>query len=268
MLLIDMEKELSNSGKMEKSRYVATNIPFQNLATRTTTRCSFLRTTKLVTRAANWKSMMEITKMTSQPAKTHAPRPLLLVLCLAALVLSAGGQSPSVSPWPNNTAAGDPNINRTELDNFYKYMDSHPDVARELRNDPNLINNPNWLAQHPSTQQFLANHPGVSTQLRDDPGRFVNREERFQRDGDYVTRRQAASADNYLDQHPEIAQQLRQNPKLIDNPNYLAAHPSLQNYLQNHPEVRQDWKQHPYAFEKREKQYEKHEYKTPSSRYR
>ncbi len=206
--------------------------------------------------------------MTSHSAKTHAPRLLFITLCLAAgLVASAPAQSPTAAPWPSPTA-GDRDINRTELNNFDRYLDDHPEVARDLKNNPNLINNPNWLAQHPSTKQFLNNHPGVREEATENPTQFMNRENRFEHNGGDVSRGEAANADHYLDKHPEVASQLRQNPKLIDNPNYLAAHPSLQSYLQNHPEVRQDWKQHPYAFEKREKQYEKHEYKKPASQYR
>lgn len=210
--------------------------------------------------------------MTSQPCRTIVERLALSTLLTVALVATAAAQSPTAgqSPVidqlaPSVTAAGDHDITHRELNNFDRYLDDHPQISRELRNNPNLINDPNWLAQHPSTQQFLKNHPGVNEEIRENPTQYMNRENSFERNGGDVSRREAASADRYLDQHPEVAQQLQRNPKLIDNPNYLAKHPALQNYLQNHPEVRQDWKQHPYAFEKRERQYEKHEYRRPTS---
>ena len=203
--------------------------------------------------------------MTPHRLITRAERVLLLtVLLVAVLAVSAAAQSPTVAPWPSPTA-GDRDINRTELNNFDRYLDDHPEIARDLRNNPNLINNPNWLAQHPSTQEFLRNHPGVNEEIRENPTQFMSRENRFERNGGDISRREAANADNYLDQHPEIAHQLQRDPRLIDNPNYLAKHPSLQSYLQNHPEVRQDWKQHPYAFEKRQRQYEHNEYRKPAS---
>jgi hypothetical protein len=207
--------------------------------------------------------------MTPHPKIAFLQRAVLLTLLIAAgLTLFGVAQSPTAAPWPSATAAGDRDINRTELNNFDRYLDDHPEVARELRNNPNLINNPNWLAQHPSTQEFLRNHPGVNEEIRENPTQFVNRENRFERNGGDVSRGEAASADKYLDQHPEIARQLQRDPRLIDNPNYLAKHPSLQNYLQNHPEVKEDWKQHPYAFEKRERQYEHNEYRRPKSQFR
>ena len=206
--------------------------------------------------------------MTPQPRSMHPRRSMLIALLfLAGVMTSAAAQSPAVGPWPSSTT-WDNDINRTELNNFDRYLDDHPEVARELRNKPSLIDNPNWLAQHPSTQQFLNNHPGVRQQLAQNPNRFVNREERYERDGGDISRREAANADNYLDRHPEIAHQLQRDPRLIDNPNYVANHPSLQNYLQDHPEVRHDWKQHPYAFEKRQRQYEHHEYRKPASTQR
>ena len=127
--------------------------------------------------------------MTPQPPGTHLPRLIFLALFLAALATSAVAQSPTIAPWPNR--------------------------------------------------------------------------------GDYgITRREAANADNYLDRHPRIARQLQRDPRLIDNPHYVADHPSLQGYLRNHPEVREDWKERPYAFEKRERQYERHEYRKPYSTFR
>ena len=206
--------------------------------------------------------------MTPHPKIAYLQSAALLALLLAGLTLSAVAQSPTGAPWPGPTAAGDRDINRTELNNFDRYLDDHPEVSRELRNNPNLINNPNWLAQHPSTQEFLRNHPGVNEELRENPNYFVKREERFERNGGDVSRREAANADHYLDQHPEVARELQRDPRLIDNPNYLAKHPSLQAYLHNHPEVKEDWKQHPYAFEKRQRQYEHNEYRKPKSQFR
>jgi hypothetical protein len=59
----------------------------------------------------------------------------------------------------------------------------------------------------------------------------------------------AARFDNgYLDHHPDVAQQLVANPRLANDPQYLARHPELQSYLANHPQVRTDLAQHPERF--------------------
>ena len=52
----------------------------------------------------------------------------------------------------------------------------------------------------------------------------------------------------YLDEHPEVAEQLGHDPRLVDNPRFLANHPGLDEYFKNHPEVRSDLQNHPDRF--------------------
>src|SRR5262249_6380059 len=52
----------------------------------------------------------------------------------------------------------------------------------------------------------------------------------------------------YLDGHPEVSRQLARDPRLADNPQYLATHPGLDAYLSKHPEVRQELQTHPDRF--------------------
>ncbi|HEV2171547.1 MAG TPA: hypothetical protein VGR40_11395, partial [Candidatus Binatus sp.] len=69
----------------------------------------------------------------------------------------------------------------------------------------------------------------------------------------------AASADtSYFDSHPEEAKRLRNDPSLIDNPQFMNAHPDLREYLHSHPNVRHDFKKHPYRFMHRSEVYNKH----------
>jgi hypothetical protein len=46
----------------------------------------------------------------------------------------------------------------------------------------------------------------------------------------------------------EVEQELEKNPKLVDDPNYLAQHPGLAQYIKNHPEAKQEIEQDPRAF--------------------
>jgi len=46
----------------------------------------------------------------------------------------------------------------------------------------------------------------------------------------------------------EVEQELEKNPKLIDDPNYLAQHPKLARYIKNNPEAKQKIEQDPKAF--------------------
>ena len=170
---------------------------------------------------------------------------------------SAPAQSQNSSPSTPTTTWTENDINRRELTNFDRWMDDHPQVYQQLRNNPSLINDRNWLGQHPGVQKFLQNHPGVREEIKENPRRFINREERFERNGGDISRAELSRFDRgYLDEHPEVARGLAKNPGLVDDPKFMAQHPGLQNFLRNHPEIKEDLKQHPDAFMDREQRFE------------
>ena len=64
-----------------------------------------------------------------------------------------------------------------------------------------------------------------------------------------ITRGEVSRFDNgYLDEHPEVARQLGRDPRLVDNPQFLATHPGLDSYLAAHPGVRTELQAHPDRF--------------------
>lgn len=139
------------------------------------------------------------------------------------------------------------------------YLRSHPDVAQQLAANPALIDNPQYMKSHPELQEYLENHPGVREEIKQHPRRFMSREDQLNgwNHGPYYGAHPLANTDNYFDQNPQVQQQLSQNPKLIDNPQFMASHPELREYLQTHPYARQQWQAHPYKFMKYENQYGK-----------
>jgi hypothetical protein len=46
----------------------------------------------------------------------------------------------------------------------------------------------------------------------------------------------------------KIAGELEKDPKLIEDPNYLAQHPKLADYIKKHPEAKQKIKEDPKSF--------------------
>jgi hypothetical protein len=157
------------------------------------------------------------------------------------------------------------------------YLDKNPQVARQLGENPKLVDNPQYLATHPGLDQYLAHHPEIRTELQQHPERFMTDERYYQNFENRVGpgaigRRlpnggQVAGFDNhYLDENPQVARQLSQNPKLVDNPQYLATHPGLDTYLAHHPEVRADLQQHPYRFMSNERRYENSENRANAAR--
>jgi phage-related protein len=154
-------------------------------------------------------------------------------------------------------------ITRGELVNMDRFMDSHPEIAEQLRKDPSLVDNKQFVSSHPALQEFLANHPGVREEYKENPNAFMNREERFDRREDMrdrdVTRGELANMDRFMDNHPEVAEQLRKDPSLVDNKEFIKNHPALQEFLANHPGVREEYKENPNAFMHQEERFDRRE---------
>jgi len=162
----------------------------------------------------------------------------------------------------------DDDANRRELANFDAFLDKHPEVAEQLRKNPTLADNKEFLQNHPALQQFLQEHTGVQQQLAQDPRIFMRQEDRFDRRDrdDDATRRELANFDGFLDKHPEIAEQLRKNPTLADNKEFLQNHPALQQFLQEHPGVQQQLAQDPRIFMRQENRFDRRDRDNDTSR--
>ena len=61
--------------------------------------------------------------------------------------------------------------------------------------------------------------------------------------------------DEFLGQHPELREQLNSNPKLANDPAFLAQHPDLQKFMQEHPGVQKGMEKNPEAMMKRARHY-------------
>ena len=158
----------------------------------------------------------------------------------------------------------DRDVTRTELANMDRFMDGHPEIAEQLRNNPALVDNKEFVENHPALQQFLAEHPGVREEYKENPNGFMSQEQRFDRREDQsrdrdVTRTELANMDRFMDSHPEIAEQLRKNPALVDNKEFVENHPAFQQFLAEHPGVREEYKENPNAFMSQEQRFDRRE---------
>lgn len=160
-----------------------------------------------------------------------------------ALAQTPTPSSPEASPSGQASPMAGPTNGQT--DSMERYLNNHPKEAEELHKDPSLINNPQWLAQHPTVKSWMDKHPNVRQDAIRNPNNFVHQTERET----VVKDHQALnSTDRYLEKHPDVARDLNKDPKLIDNPQFRASHPGLNNYLNQHPGVAQEWKDHPERF--------------------
>jgi hypothetical protein len=51
-----------------------------------------------------------------------------------------------------------------------RFLDSHPEIAHEVVDNPTALTDQNYLKDHPAMQAFLENHP----QVKDDPRAFIS----------------------------------------------------------------------------------------------
>ena len=93
---------------------------------------------------------------------------------LAVAALAVGLMLPAM-------AQADNGIPRQEVASFDRFLDQHPQIERDLRANPGLVDDRAYLAAHPELRDYLHNHPAVRQDLRQHPRQFMNRERHWER---------------------------------------------------------------------------------------
>jgi hypothetical protein len=167
-----------------------------------------------------------------------------------------------------NQGGMDRDRNRGEMASMDSFLDGHPEIAEQVRKDPSLLTNEQFVKQHPELQTYLQQHPQVREQIAQNPNNFMQREQRLDQREDGMDRNgmdrdrnrgEMASMDRFLDGHPEIAEQVRKDPSLLTNKKFVDQHPALQTYLQQHPQVRQEVAENPNNFMQQEQRFDRQE---------
>ena len=156
---------------------------------------------------------------------------------------------------------------RAEMAQFDSFLDAHSDIDAQLRANPSLLNNAEYLEAHPQLQSFLSQHPQVQTQVGQNPSVLMEREKRFDANearrsatpNPDLTRRQVGTMDQFLDKNPNIDKDLQRNPGLVNNAQYLQQHPELQAFLNQHPNVKEEISENPRYFMQRENRFDSQE---------
>jgi hypothetical protein len=145
-------------------------------------------------------------------------------------------------------------LNRRNLEDFDRFLDSHREIAEQLRRDPSLANSREFVGNHPALQTFLQNDPGVRDDLRRDPNAFMHEEDRFDQASNGGNRDamhdHMADFGGFLGDHREIARDLSQHPDAVKDREFVQNRPDLDNYLSSHPDVRNDLMANPEDFVK------------------
>jgi hypothetical protein len=150
-------------------------------------------------------------------------------------------------------------INPRDVAEMNRFLDSHPEIAEQLRKEPTLIDNRVWVGKHPALQEYLQAHPQLSDALRSHPDQFMRDEQRYDHHDDQWSRgvegrgvdgRNEGRNDDrnhgeltrfgqFLGSHSNVASELAKDPSLANNREYVASHPELDEYLKAHPTVSQ-----------------------------
>jgi hypothetical protein len=84
----------------------------------------------------------------------------------------------------NPDANRDRDSDRRDVAEFDRFLDGHPETAQQLRKQPDLVLNDQFLKSHPALQEYLQQHPDVRDQMRQNPNAFMAQEAKFDQRGD------------------------------------------------------------------------------------
>ena len=148
---------------------------------------------------------------------------------------------------------------RGDFAGFNRFLDDHREIGEQVRKNPTLCDDRDFVRNHPALADYYRDNPGVRDQLRQDPNAFMRQADLYGRDSNFgdrdaggqdrdTFRRDAANFDRFLNDHREIAEQVRKDPSLLDSRSFVQNHPVLQAYLQDNPGVRDQVRQDPSTF--------------------
>jgi hypothetical protein len=209
-----------------------------------------------------------------------------LFLGVATLLWLPGPAHAQSTATQDSRAVQSDDVTRRDLARFDQFLDSHREVAGQLRQTPSLIDDPEYLQKHPELNTYLQEHPSVKQEISQRPDDFMRFEDRYDHDrsardrdagGQYrdadtrdrdrdrdngeraAYRKDLADFDQFLDKHREISEQVRKDPSLVDKREFVDSHPALRDFLRDNPGVREQLQRDPNAFVRHEEAYDRHE---------
>lgn len=91
------------------------------------------------------------------------------------------GQNPSRTDRDPLSAHGKSDTTQRDVKEFDHFLDKHPQVAQELRNDPSKVNDTEYVNNHKELQRWLEKHPQVKDEIRENPSAFMRQENRYEK---------------------------------------------------------------------------------------
>jgi len=97
-----------------------------------------------------------------QTKQLHLTKWLVLATFFGLAAFASVQSSPTQKPTQDSDSTRsmqDRDINRDELGRFDRFLDSHREIAEQLRKDPSLVNDRHFVKNHPALQTYLRDHP-------------------------------------------------------------------------------------------------------------
>jgi hypothetical protein len=211
-----------------------------------------------------------------------------LALSLSPAMFAQSTTTPSApiatpsTPIASTPPANDKSVRQEDqetFDQFNRDLSKNPALEKQIRDNPSLLNNPQFLASHPQLNKFLQDHPSFANAVKENPGDVLHKdtvdtkEAHEQHNEDVKSRDDVRSFDDFAHQDPAAAKQLMNNPSLANNPEFLAKNPEAASYLNSHPGVVHAMQTQPEAFKNHVEHYNQervanhnNNHKTPPSK--
>jgi hypothetical protein len=68
--------------------------------------------------------------------------------------------------------ANNSDLHMKSLKQWSNFAQGHPRIARQLADQPGLINDTAYLGKHPELRQLFDDNPGLLAEMKQDPGNF------------------------------------------------------------------------------------------------
>jgi hypothetical protein len=66
-------------------------------------------------------------------------------------------------------------VTRDQIVEFDRFLDQHPELAKQLAQHPQLLRQADFLNGHPELHEYLKQHPGIARAAESKPGNLIKR---------------------------------------------------------------------------------------------
>lgn len=99
-------------------------------------------------------------------------------LLLGTSGLSLGQQQPA-PPSPGPASPDQREDVRDAQHNMGEFLGQHPELREQLNKNPNLINDPKFVSEHPELQKYMQDHPKIADHWKAHPSAVMQHEQRY-----------------------------------------------------------------------------------------